>query len=154
MQTSIDTLKKHDNTKEPDNLQGNKLTAALPYLVDYLNKKHYIKIHANFDFEDKNLSQNLQSDLYKIIYEALTSVILNSDGETFTITLKEKNEKLWLTFTDDVSSFSQFTSKINFNMAMYYIRQIANKYNASVNTFEEQNQGSQLVISIPLMKLS
>ena len=37
---------------------------------------------------------------------------------------------------------------------MYYIRQIAQKYKASVNTFDEQDKGSQLVISIPLMNIS
>jgi hypothetical protein len=39
-------------------------------------------------------------------------------------------------------------------MAIYYIRQIAKKYNASVNTFEDQGEGSQLTISFPLMKMT
>ena len=61
---------------------------------------------------------------------------------------------MWLTITNDENGFSKFKSKINFDISMYYIRQIANKYNASFNVFDKDNSSSQLTISIPLMNIS
>ena len=96
----------------------------------------------------------MQSDIYKIIYEAIISAVLNDTGRQFNVLIQIFKQKLWLTIGDDRNSFNHFTNKISFDMAMYYIRQIAHKYNASINTFDEQKKGSQLVISFPLMKLS
>jgi hypothetical protein len=50
--------------------------------------------------------------------------------------------------------FSQLDSKINFDLAGYTVRQIVNKHHASLNTFDDDNGSSQLVISFPLMSLN
>lgn len=154
LQESVKELTEQSQTKVPDNLYGNSLTIALPYLADFVHKKYHINIEYIHELNDEELSYELQSDIYTMIYEAIISAVLNGNGRNFTISLQEFKQKIWLTITDDGDSFTHFKSKINFDMAMYYIRQIANKYAASVNTFEEQNQGSQLVISIPLMQIS
>ena len=127
---------------------------ALPFLSEYVHKKHHINLNTQIDIEEDKLSYEMQADVYKIIYEAITSAIHNSNGRNFKVSIQDFKEKLWLTISDDSHSFANFNNKINFDMAMYYIRQIANKYKASVNTFDEQAKGSQLVISIPLMDLN
>jgi len=154
LQQSINELKTQIQHKEPDGLYGKELKVAVPYFIEYLHKKYHVNISHQIDIHEESISYELKADLYKITYEAFTSAILNGDGSHFSLSLKQHNEKIWLTINDDAGSFSHFKNKISFDMAMYYIRQIANKYNASVNTFDDQEQGSQLVISIPLMKLS
>jgi hypothetical protein len=154
LQQSIDELKSQIQHKEPDGLYGKELHIAIPYFVEYIHKKYHVNISHQIEINEENLAYELKADLYKIIYEAFTSAILNGDSSNFSLSLKQHNEKVWLTINDDAGSFSHYKNKISFDMAMYYIRQIANKYNASVNTFDDQEQGSQLVISIPLMKLS
>ncbi|WP_440873767.1 ligand-binding sensor domain-containing protein [Thalassotalea sp. PLHSN55] len=139
---------------EPDNLEGKSLNIALPYLGDYLHKKFNIEISTKVEINEKNLSYELQSDIYKIVYEALTSAIINGNGSSYHVIIQEFKNKIWLTISDNENSFISFKSKVKFDMAMYYIRQIANKYSASVNTFDEHEKGSQLVISIPLMSIS
>ncbi len=147
-------LDSQSNTKEPDSLQGKSLTIALPYLADYIHRKYHINVATKIDIDDHNIRYELQADIYKIIWEALTSAIINGNGSNFIVNMQEFKGKLWLTISDDKTSFIHFKNKINFDMAMYYIRQIANKYSASINTFDEHENGSQLVISIPLMKLT
>ena len=39
-------------------------------------------------------------------------------------------------------------------MAMYYIRQVAKKFNATFHTYDNQEHGSEIIISIPLMELN
>ncbi len=149
--TELDSQLKTD---EPDNLEGKSLNIALPYLSDYLHNKYNILIVSKAEIDEEKLSYELQADIYKMVYEALTSAIINGNAQSFTVHLQEFKNKIWLTVSDDESSFITFKSKIKFDMSMYYIRQIASKYSASVNTFDEHENGSQLVISIPLMSIS
>jgi AraC family chitin signaling transcriptional activator len=151
---SIHELTKQSKKNQPDALYGKKLWVALPYFVDYIYKKYHVKVTLQIDISDGDISYELQADIYKIIYEAIISAVLNDTGRKFNVLIQIFKQKLWLTIDDDRNSFSHFTNKISFNMAMYYIRQISYKHNASINTFNEQAKGSQLVISIPLMKLT
>ena len=121
---------------------------------EYLQKKYNIEIVTKTEIDENNLAYELQADVYKMIYEGLTTAIINGNGHCFTVNLQEFKNKVWLTISDDENSFISFKSKVKFDMSMYYIRQIANKYSASVNTFDEHENGSQLVISIPLMSIS
>ncbi|WP_448213308.1 triple tyrosine motif-containing protein [Colwellia sp. MEBiC06753] len=147
---SLESIEKESNTELPDGLYGNTLDVALPYFADYLQHKYHVHLTFEYDLKQNTLSYELQSNLYKIIYEAVICAVVNGDGGKFHVTIQEFKEKLWLTISDDETSFSHFNNKITFNMSMYYIRQIANKYNATFNTFEPtDDKGSQLVISFP-----
>jgi len=154
LQKSLYELNHQSQQQDPNSLDGNKLSIALPFLIEFIAKKYQLKVHSQFDLNEKELSYELQADIYSIIYQALTSAILNDKGGSFAVALNQKNNKVWLTINDDANSFTQFGSKINFDRAMYTIRQIANKYNATVNTFKEPLQGSQLVIGIPIKRFS
>ncbi|NQZ81001.1 MAG: hypothetical protein HRT52_08300 [Colwellia sp.] len=151
---SINELTKQSKSNEPNALYGKNLWVALPYFTDYLHKKYHVKVALQIDITEGEINYEMQSDIYKIIYEAIISAVLNDTGRQFNVLIQIFKQKLWLTIGDDRNSFNHFTNKISFDMAMYYIRQIAHKYNASINTFDEQKKGSQLVISFPLMKLS
>jgi len=153
LQESIRELSNPSQHKEPDGLYGKSLQVAVPYFIQYVSNKYHIKTQLDYALDETELSEDLVADIYKLIYEALTSAILNGAGQNYRLSLKQYNEKVWVTINDDADSFSNFKSQINFDMAMYFIRQIANKYNATVNTFDQENQGSQLVIIIPLRTL-
>ena len=132
----IITFKNEDSEEVPDGLYGSNLNIAVPYFAEYLYRKYHVKLAHDLYRKNDELSYEMQSNIYKLIYEAITCAILHGDSRSFQLTLKEFKNKLWLTISDDEDSFSHFNNKVTFNMSMYYIRQIANKYNASVNTFE------------------
>jgi AraC family transcriptional regulator, chitin signaling transcriptional activator len=152
IEQSINELTNSSQHQEPSILYGKSLIIALDYLSDYAHKKYHINISSQIEILEELLNDDIKADLYKIIYEAVTSATLNGSGRNFTISLKEYRNKLWLKIQDDANSFTNFTNKINFNIAMYYIRQIASKHNASINAYDEDVNGSQLLISIPLLK--
>ena len=155
LEQSIEELTAATKAEEPDALYGKTLEVALPYFVQYMHRKHHINIKLSTELDSSKLSYELQADIYKIIYEAISSNMLNHSSRNFSISMQDFKGKVWLTIQDDNEGFTNYQSRISFDMAMYYIRQIASKYKASVNTFNNshEGQGSQLVISIPLMKL-
>lgn len=152
LQQCLEELRETNSGKEPNSLFGNSLAVALPYFADFLHQKYHINLSSRIEVDEDSLSYELQSNIYRIIYEAVTSAILSGDGRNFEVSMQKFKNKMWLTISDEEGSFIHFTNKINFNMAMYYIRQIAMKYDATVNTFEHATNGSQLTISFPLLE--
>lgn len=147
-------LKAQHNNSEPSCLSGSSLTVALPYLADYFHQQYHVLVSVQLDIACEKIDYTIQTAIYRIIYEAILAAINNGNGGKFAIHVNESNEKIWLKITDNEQSFAQFNSKINFDMAMYYIRQIANKFNATFHTYDNQEHGSEIIISIPLMKIS
>jgi len=152
IQQGIEQLSQNETNDAPDNLCGKSLLITLPFFCEYIHKKYHVNLNNYIEITEDNLSYEMQADLYKIIYEAITSAILNGSGRNFKISMQEFKGKLWLSISDDSHSFAHYKNKINFDIAMYYIRQIAAKYNASVNTFNEKDKGSQLVISMSIIQ--
>ncbi|PCI60626.1 MAG: hypothetical protein COB35_08775 [Gammaproteobacteria bacterium] len=149
LKQSIDELNSSSQNQEPDTFYGQSLSVALNYLSEYIHRKYHTNLTIHLEITEDSVNNDLKADLYKIIYEAVISATLNGDGRNFSVSIKAYKNKLWLNIQDDGSSFSNFKNKINFDIAMYYIRQIAKKYHATVNTYNEDVDGSQLLIGIP-----
>ena len=154
IKNSLLALKETVNAQEPDNLAGKNLSVAISFLSDYIYSKYEVKLHVTYDDEVNNVNYELQADVYKVIYESLMSAIFKSEAKNLNLVLQEVKKKLWLTVNSDNNSFGQLNSKINFDLASYTIRQIINKNYASLNTFDNEDGSSQLVISFPLMSLN
>jgi hypothetical protein len=150
---SLSSLQQNISNQEPDNLSGQKLSIAVPFLADYVMTKFQVKMLINLNESLDELGYALQSDLYKIIYESIMFAILKRNTTSFNLTLKTVRQKLWLTIVSDNDAFNQLDSKVDFDLSSYTIRQIATKNNAYLNIFADENDSSQLVISFPLMPL-
>ena len=151
IQQCIDDFDKQQTLAEPNSLSGNTLNDAIPFLAQYLERKYQVKLTYQFELNESELNYELQADLYRVIYEAITSAILSDNGRNFKVVLQKFKNKIWLNISDDSQSFIHFNSKINFNISTYYIRQIANKHKGSINTFNEQGNASQFILSLPIM---
>jgi len=154
IEKSLLELKDKINSQEPDNLEGKSLTLAIAFLADYVKTKYQANLHFTLDNKVDTFSYELRADIYKVIFEALTTAIFKTKAEDFQLTLQEVKHKLWLTISSDNDCFNQLDSKINFDLASYTIRQITTKHQASLNTFDNDDGSSQLVISFPLMSLN
>ena len=148
--SSIIQLESDISSTEPNSLDGKPLSLAIPFLGEYLKNKHQINLTYQLSVDENTLAYELQADLYRTIFEAISYAVIKGNGRNFKVILQTFKGKVWLNIYDDDESFIHFNSKVNFDISMYYIRQIANKYKGSINTFNEQNHGSQLVLSLPL----
>jgi ligand-binding sensor domain-containing protein len=151
LQQCVDDLNIQHSLPEPNSLNGNNINEAISFFAEYLEGKYQVNLTSIFEITEDELDYELQADIYRVIYEAITSAILNGNGRRFKVVLQKFKSKIWLSISDDNQSFIDFNSKVNFNISMYYIRQIAKKRNGSINTFSEQGNASQLVLSLPIM---
>lgn len=149
LQQCVDDLSEQQKSPEPNSLNGSILSEAVPFLSLYLQNKYQVKLLFQLELNEKELNYELQADLYRVIFEAINSAILNGTGRSFKVILQKFKNKIWLNISDDSQSFIHFNSKVNFDISMYYIRKIASKHNGSINTFNEQGNASQLVLSLP-----
>ncbi|MDX2370494.1 MAG: hypothetical protein QNK36_19170 [Colwellia sp.] len=150
LQQCVDELNDQQKSPEPNSLNGNLLTIAIPFLAEYLQRKYQTKLSFQFEINENELEYELLADLYRVVYEAITSAIIKGSGRNFKVVIQKVKNKIWLNISDDSQSFINFNSKINVDISMYFIRQIANKHKGSINTFNEQGNGSQLVLSLPI----
>jgi len=147
---SINELENHSASSEPNSLDGKPLSLAIPFLGEYLQHKYQINLTYQLNIDENILPYELQADLYRATYEAISYAVIKGNGRNFKVIMQVFKGKVWLNIYDDDESFINFNSKVHFDISMYYIRQIASKYNGSINTFNEQNNSSQLVLSLPL----
>ncbi|MEW6992915.1 triple tyrosine motif-containing protein [Colwelliaceae bacterium MEBiC 14330] len=154
IEKSLSELNNNFTSQEPDNLEGKTLAIAIPFLANYLQSKYQVKLNFTLDDHSDDCKYEIRADIYKIIFEALTSAIFNNDAKIFHLSLQEVKQKLWLTINSDNDCFMQLESKIKFDLSSYTIRQITLKHHASLNTFDNDDGSSQLVISFPLMQLT
>lgn len=152
LQQCVDELNEQQKSPEPNSLNGNSLTVAIPFLAEYLQSKYQTTLSFQFDVNESELEYELRADLYRVVFEAITSAILKGSGRNFKVVIQKFKTKIWLNISDDNQSFINFNSKINIDLSMYYIRQIANKHKGTINTFNEQGNGSQLVLSLPITR--
>lgn len=150
LQQCLNELNEQQKSPDPNTLNGDLLTVAIPFLAEYLLRKYQTKLYFQFELNEDELEYELRSDLYRVVYEAITSAIIKGSGRNFKVVIQKFKSKIWLNISDDSQSFINFNSKVNLDISMYFIRQIANKYQGSVNTFNEQGNGSQLVLSLPI----
>ncbi len=150
-QKCVDDLNEQQESPEPNSLNGNSLTVAIPFLAEYLQIKYQTKLSFQLDANESELEYKLRADLYRVIFEAITYAILKGSGRNFKVVIQKFKTKIWLNISDDGQSYINFNSIVNIDLSMYYIRQIANKHNGSINTFNEQGNGSQLVLSLPII---
>lgn len=151
LQQCIDNLNEQQQSPEPNSLNGSTLTEAVPFLIEYLYNKYQVRLYYQLDIDENELDYELRADLYRVIFEAVTSSILSGNGRNFKVILQKFKSKIWLNISNDSQSFVHFNSKVSFDISMYYIRQIAKKHKGSVNTFEKQDKGSQLVLGLPVV---
>ena len=139
------------NHIEPSSLSGSSLTVALPYLAKYFHQQYHVLVSLQLDTETDQIDYTIQKAIYRITYQAILTAINNGNGGVFTISMNKSNNKIWLKITNNEKNFAQFSNRINFDMSMYYIRQIANKLNATFHAYNNQEHGSEIIISIPLI---
>jgi len=152
LQQCVDELNEQQQSPEPNSLNGNPLSIAIPFLAEYLQNKYQTTLSFQFDVNENELEYELQADLYRVVFEAITSAILKGSGCNFKVVIQKFKTKIWLNISDDNQSFINFNSKVNIDISMYYIQRIASKYQGSINTFNEQGNGSQLILSLPIKR--
>ena len=120
LQQCLEALNTQHNTSEPSALNGSSLSDAIPFLAEYLETKYQVKLTFQLELNDSELEYELQSDLYRVVYEAISSAILSGNGRIFKVVLQKFKSKIWLSITDDNQSFINFNSKINFNIYLFF----------------------------------
>ena len=76
------------------------LTGAIENLIDVLNGRFVIDIHANIDFED-DFDEIKKLEIYRVIQECLTNSAKHANAKTITLTICDKENELYILVSDD-----------------------------------------------------
>ncbi len=76
------------------------LTGAIENLIDVLNGRYVIDIHADIDFTD-DFDELKKLEIYRVIQECLTNSAKHANAKVITLTIYDKENNLYICASDD-----------------------------------------------------
>ena len=124
------------------------LVKALQELIDDWNERQEnIFCHFHFNGELKNLGEEVDITIYRVIQEALTNIIKHAVASDVRIDL-EKNNYLSLEITDNGIGFE--FDKINPGLGLLGMQERIEAVGGEFNLHTKPNKGVKIEISIPV----
>jgi signal transduction histidine kinase len=132
----------------PVSLQKQGLISALKDLVDKAFKNTSIQIDFTVNQVNKELSQTIQTNLYRICQELINNTIKYSEATEVNVILSERNNNLLFIFEDNGKGFIRNQKSTGFGLFSIQSRVLLIK--GELNIESEPGQGSSFTIKIPL----
>lgn len=101
----VKTIRKISFEVSPFMFDYDSLKDALNSLCTDFSVLHEIPCLLEVDFKEENLRKEIKIDLFRVCQEALKNVLNHSQAESVTITIKEIEDKIVLTISDNGKGF-------------------------------------------------
>lgn len=143
------------NDLKPRVLEELGLEAAIKKLSENTSTENNIKGHVNILGLDDRIGNKLEITIYRIIQESLTNIVKHSEATEFDINLICDNQNIRLLISDDGTGFNEQNYNIsNFNtgFGLKNIKERIENFGGTFNIETTRNEGTLLLIELPLNK--
>ncbi|MFG6120454.1 sensor histidine kinase [Thalassobacillus sp. B23F22_16] len=134
----------------PVHLSGEPLTKGIERLVEELEQKCPIHFHVQME-ETADLSQTKEEHLFRIIQEALSNILRHSNATDVNVSLKEKNEELFLHIGDNGVGFNMKEKEtIVASYGLKTMRERTGEIGGNFVLRSREGEGTHIDIRVPL----
>ena len=102
----ISSVRKLASSLRPSILDDFGLNAALQWQCDEFQNVNGIQCIFESGFDDKDLTINMKTELFRIAQESLTNILRHSKADSVTVSIKEDIEKIYLYIIDNGQGFN------------------------------------------------
>ncbi len=151
---TIENVRRLSRELSPAILEDLGLSAALQWLADNYAERHSIQMSVDIDNIDHLLSQEAQTNLYRISQEALTNIARHAEASQVLFTVQRNGKNLLFVVDDDGKGFdvnqvkATVSSKKGIGLAAMEER--AHMLGAVINVKSETGKGTRISLKIPL----
>ncbi|MDE5908775.1 MAG: sensor histidine kinase [Lachnospiraceae bacterium] len=134
-----------------DNLISNARNEFKNFDIEY----HVCELEEDiFHQNDKQKDNLFLVTIYRIVQEAVLNALKHSNGSKVTLNVEIKNEKCYISVTDDGKGFDFNHSGENDDkhFGVSLMRERAELLNGNVSIITEPEKGTKIVIEVPLME--
>ena len=126
------------------------LEEAFAVLLDNMNveKKYKVSLYFDQSLEEKNVSRDLQINLYRILQEQLRNIIKYSNCKNIEVDLIVKNDKIKMRIADDGVGFD--INEVKGGIGLSNMKRRAQLFCGKFHIFSSPGNGCELEVDIPL----
>jgi two-component system sensor histidine kinase UhpB len=143
----IASIRKIASSLRPSILDDFGLNAAVEWQCREIRNVNGIQCIFNTDFDDKNLSIETKTELFRITQESLTNVMRHSQAENVAVEITEDEEGIHLKIIDDGKGFDTTVTKNT--LGLIGLRERAVSLNGSLRIESEPGKGTIVSATIP-----
>ena len=143
----ISSIRKIASSLRPSVLDDFGLNAALQWHCTEFQNLNGIQCLFEPGFDDKELTMEIKTEMYRICQESLTNVMRHAKATTVTVTTKEEDDNYCLTITDDGKGFD--LSQRKNTLGLIGLRERALSLNGELNIESTIGKGTDICAVIP-----
>lgn len=133
--------------------------AALDWLVEQYQTRHDLNITVSIDGSVPQLKQDIAIVLFRAVQELLTNIVKHANAHLVHISLTYCDTSLKICVADDGIGYSQATlstsqEKKPYTFGLFNLRERMDYLGGSVNFTSSQNQGTEVMIKVPIISAS
>jgi PAS domain S-box-containing protein len=149
---SVKSVRKIITDLRPEVLVNLELIDALKWQVDEFNDKPGIKCKFNHNCAEIKFNNDITTAVFRIIQEALTNVRRHSGAKTVSIDMFCDEDNLSLSIKDDGIGIADFNDVKNKSFGLLGIRERAIILGGNLKIMSKPDEGTELVVNVPLKK--
>lgn len=149
LQTTIASLHRLAMALRPAALDHLGLEAALRQHVEDVAYRHGLTIDFDCSGLVRNLHQNVETTLYRIVQEALTNIVRHARATQVDVMLKVRSDQLVLVVEDNGVGFDPFQTMPGERLGLLGMRERAEMLNGQLTIESAPGKGATIVVEIP-----
>ena len=130
--------------------------AAVEWLTEKIQLQHNIKAIFESDRQPKQVSEDIQVLIFKIIQELLFNVVKHARADNVGVTVRKKDRELQIMVDDDGVGFDVDESKAQFSQTdgfgLFSIRERLDHFGGRVEISSQPGEGTRITVSVPLIE--
>lgn len=144
---SIDELRRisHQLAPSADSID---LEEKIEGLILTMNVANKLRFQYRFDSPNKDIAQQIQLSLYRILQEHISNILKHADASMVNIDLKRENGDLYMSVRDNGKGFDP--SLVKSGIGLENIRRRASVLNGQISIISSPGSGCDLIVKIPV----
>ena len=142
----ITTIKRISFSVSPEMLTEVGLNESLRWLCQEFLLLHKVPCHFESDYQDNELTEEIQLDFFRICQESLTNVALHSHARSVRVKLEKLDQRICLSIIDDGIGFDVAAREEKFGLTN--MRKRAASINGQFQVQSTADVGTRVTIAV------
>lgn len=151
LRRAIEEARRLMNRLQPIAIHEHGLVVSIEHLLMQLRNESDLEIEFNVGVDLQKLPAMLESNLYRIVQEALNNVRKHARAKSVIVNIDNRDGELWLSVLDDGNGFDQAEVRPN-NVGLRGIRQRAQLSGGRVEISSDPKTGTAVTVVVPISK--
>jgi PAS domain S-box-containing protein len=145
---SIDDIRQLAHSLLPKTIQDFGIKAAILSLLNNTKLTHSYQINTHFNFENERFSPKIETNLYRIVQEAINNIIKHAEAKTIFIQMIYGDSNLSLTIEDDGIGFEFDKIKLREGIGLKNIENRVYYLNGKLTIESNPGKGTLILVDV------